>query len=434
MATKTLNVRISNRYDNYEAWMASTDPLLKGELAIVTVTTTQTDDKGNVINVPCTMMKCGMGDGKTFAQLPWISALGADTPAWSKAANPPTVNASDVVGLEDFIGEKVEDTNTKYRLITEDNMTYKLQSTNVATPTDDDWTDVTGSTFTKTTVITGTSNGSLSVNGTDVQVKGFSDLSTQVEANKTAIETLNGTVTTEGSVDYKVSEAKTEMSTMMDNKVAAAIASTYKPAGSTTFADLTAEGMLAVANVGKVYNVTDAFTTNDNFIEGAGKSYPVGTNVVIINAGTDEAPEYKYDVLQGFVDLSNYSTTTEMNTAIENAIGGLTADQIPSLPADKITNFDQEVADAVNTELNKELGEGETSALQTTIATEAGKVATEKINALDFTDTPADGEFVTSVTQKDGLINVNRSGITLDQIGDVASGSTVVLNCGGATV
>lgn len=76
-----------------------------------------------------------------------------------------------------------------------------------------------------------------------------------------------------------------------------------RPAGSVAFASLPA---LTAANLNKVVNVTDAFTTTADFIEGAGKAYPAGTNVAIINTGTDASPVYKYDAMTGFVDLSGY--------------------------------------------------------------------------------------------------------------------------------
>lgn len=430
MAEKILNVRLMQRMDSYENWFStenSTQVLKKGEIAFITV---QAAD-GQTQTPPATL--CKVGNGTTqLKDLPYLQAIASDVYSWAKASVKPSYSASEITGLSDFISGEIQDTDTQYRITTADNITYTLQSTKAPVTDDSTWTGV--STFKATTVEAGSTAGTIKVNGTDMAITGWSDLSTQVEANKTAIETLNGDATTEGSVAKAVKDASDTLTTTMDNKIASAIASTYKPAGSTTFANLTAEGMLVVANVGKVYNVTDAFTSTDNFVEGAGKAYPVGTNVVIINAGTKEAPEYKYDVLQGFVDLSNYSTTTEMNSAIEGAINGLTADQIPQLPSSKITNFSSEVTNVVNTELNKELGEGETSPLQETIATEAGKVATEKINALDVTDTAIDNQFITKVDQKDGLVKITRSAITLDQIGGVASGNSVILNCGGATV
>lgn len=428
MATKNLNVRISNRYDTYEAWTAANPILLKGEIAAVTVNTTQTDTKGNIINVPCILLKIG-NNTDSFNQLPWVSGLGVDTPEWARKANPPTVNASDVVGLEDFISGAVEDKNTQYQIVpdeTDSNKLY-LQSSDNATAETPTWTTV--STFTLTKVEAGSVAGTIKVNGTDMAITGWSDLSAKVTANETTITTLNGSDTTEGSVAKAVKDASDTLTTTMDTKIAAAIASTYKPAGSIAVAGLTSD-LLVAANEGKVYNLSDAGTTTADFIEGAGNPLKAGDNVVIINTGTNEAPVFKFDVLSGIVDLSAYSTTTQMNTAIENAIDGLTADDIPSIPADKVTGLDEAISDAITAP-----GEGEeANPIYTNVTNVATTVATEKINALDFTDTPADGEFVTSVTQKDGLINVNRSGITLDQIGDVASGSTVVLNCGGATI
>ena len=95
----------------------------------------------------------------------------------------------------------------------------------------------------------------------------------------------------------------------------AAIVGALKPKGSVAFASLPA---LTAANLNNVYNVTDAFTTTADFVEGAGKSYPAGTEVAIINNGTDASPVYKYSVYSGFIDLSNYWDQTNL-TAITTA-------------------------------------------------------------------------------------------------------------------
>ena len=118
--------------------------------------------------------------------------------------------------------------------------------------------------------------------------------------------TVQGDITTINStLADKANSADVYTKQQTDDKISAAISSVYKPAGSTTFAALPAPA----ANVlGNVYNVTDAFTTTDQFVEGAGKSYPAGTNVAVVLVGED----YKYDVLSGMVDLSNYSTTDEI--------------------------------------------------------------------------------------------------------------------------
>lgn len=97
---------------------------------------------------------------------------------------------------------------------------------------------------------------------------------------------------------YGITDAYTK--TEIDSK----ISSVYKPAGSAAFASLPTP---AASNLGNVYNVTDAFTTTDSFVEGAGSKYPTGTNVVIVKVGT----AYKFDVLAGFVDLSAYALTAD---------------------------------------------------------------------------------------------------------------------------
>lgn len=94
----------------------------------------------------------------------------------------------------------------------------------------------------------------------------------------------------------------------VDNK----LAGVYTPAGSVAFASLPSP---SASNLGYVYNVTDAFTTTADFVEGAGNSYPAGTNVVVVNtAASGQSPVYKYDVLAGFVDVSGFLQTSKVVT------------------------------------------------------------------------------------------------------------------------
>lgn len=82
----------------------------------------------------------------------------------------------------------------------------------------------------------------------------------------------------------------------------------FQYAGSTTFALLPSPSS---ARVGYVYNVSDAFTTTADFIEGAGHNYPAGTDVAIINNGDDQTPSYKYDVYTG--NLEGYQTKMQVD-------------------------------------------------------------------------------------------------------------------------
>lgn len=106
-----------------------------------------------------------------------------------------------------------------------------------------------------------------------------------------------------------------------DQKIAVQISSAYKAAGSCAFADLPE---MSAENEGKVYNITDDFITDADFIEGAGNSYKAGTNVAIIEVAEGE---YKYDVLamsfDGFVQEANVTEySADEVTALWNAAFG----------------------------------------------------------------------------------------------------------------
>lgn len=109
---------------------------------------------------------------------------------------------------------------------------------------------------------------------------------------------------------------KTETDSQIDSKIATAVGATYKPAGSINFAFLPE---LAASEEGKVYNILDEFITTENFVEGAGKKYPIGTNVVCIDS--DDSGTYKWDVLAGFIDTSNLATVAQLNNKVDKVEG-----------------------------------------------------------------------------------------------------------------
>lgn len=92
-----------------------------------------------------------------------------------------------------------------------------------------------------------------------------------------------------------------------------ALPSAIVPKGSKAFAGLAPATDLAAANVGFMWNISDAFTTTADFAEGAGHSIPAGANVYVANVGTAETPDYKYDIFQGMYDLSGYALKSEMS-------------------------------------------------------------------------------------------------------------------------
>lgn len=163
MATKTFNTRISLKYDTYTNWTTNNPVLLAGEAAVCVVPA----DAGSGLNEPAILLKFGDGTS-SFTELSWVSATAADVIPSLKGSNP-TLPATSITGLEDFIAGEIQDTNTTYQLIQNGNTSFKLQSKeNASAP----WVDV--STITITYTLTeGTANGTVAFNGTNVAVHGL---------------------------------------------------------------------------------------------------------------------------------------------------------------------------------------------------------------------------------------------------------------------
>lgn len=120
----------------------------------------------------------------------------------------------------------------------------------------------------------------------------------------------------EGNVANVYKKTETYSKTEVDNKVSAALTSAIVPKGTVAYASLPTP---AKANLGYMYNISDAFTTDARFVEGAGKIYAAGANVYVVAVTSGDSTEYKYDVFMGFVDLSGYQTKADMPTAATDA-------------------------------------------------------------------------------------------------------------------
>lgn len=95
--------------------------------------------------------------------------------------------------------------------------------------------------------------------------------------------------------------------TNVNTLISQAVSTVYTPKGS--LADISTLTALATSGkVGDVYNISSEFTTTNVFIEGIGKKYPAGTNIVLVEV----EGEKKWDVLAGSVDLSAYVKSSEM--------------------------------------------------------------------------------------------------------------------------
>lgn len=140
----------------------------------------------------------------------------------------------------------------------------------------------------------------------------FDQLKLLAQRTKTELDALQSAMPSK--VSDLTNDSGFQTAAQVEASINAKISSAYKGAGSKAPADLTST-LLVEANEGKVYNITAAFTTTADFVEGAGKKHPAGTNVVVINTAESGDAVYKFDVLAGFVDLSGYTEKVDGATA-----------------------------------------------------------------------------------------------------------------------
>lgn len=223
----------------------------------------------------------------------------------------------------------------------------------------------------------------------------------KIGANETAIGTLNADASTEGSVDYKIAQA---------------VASTYKVQGAKAFADLET----ATKTVGFVYNITDAFTTTEAFVDGAGKAYPAGTNVVWTEAG--------WDCLAGTYDLSGFALASQVATDISTAKGEVVGTDDDTKESDTVKGAKAFATDAASTAqstaVSTVVGAGTDEKTADTVngakafATDA--VSTAKTDLIGTADDTKESDTIAGAKKyADAVVSTNIVAITDDEIAEI---------------
>lgn len=280
MATKTFNTRISLKYDTYTNWTTNNPVLLAGEAAVCVVPA----DAGSGLNEPAVLLKFGDGTS-SFTELSWASATAADVIPSLKGNNP-TLPATSITGLEDFISGAIQDTNTTYQLVQNGNTSFKLQSKeNSSAP----WVDV--STITITYTLTeGTANGTVAFNGTNVAVHG---LGSAAYTNSTA---------------YDAAGAAAGVQT--------ALTGTAEDAAS----DLTLNGLKKYVDQEVTGAVADAASEAQDLINALDMS--------AVSAGAGQV----------------IGSVSQTDGVVSATLKTLTASDIPAIPTSKVTNLDTTLA------------------------------------------------------------------------------------------
>ena len=93
---------------------------------------------------------------------------------------------------------------------------------------------------------------------------------------------------------------------------------------------------------GWVYNITNEFTTDANFVDGGDISPAVGTNIVVVNVGTTQSPSLKFDLLATGVAFDPAVIATKqdkiMSAEPEIVVPDLTYADSTARTADTTTN------------------------------------------------------------------------------------------------
>lgn len=190
-----------------------------------------------------------------------------------------------------------------------------------------------------------------------------------------------------GSDNTNVKKYIDDKISSVNNNIGSVAGSVYRPKGSITFAGLRA---LTSATAGDVYNVTDAFTLGS-------KSYPAGSNVACLKSFSSAVtPDETYwDVLAGFVDLSPYAKTSEVNT-----IKG---------------NLEKSISDNVST-LTSKVGTAQTTANKASSAasTNTGEITKIKTRVSSLEGVGAQANVIESVKVNGSALPVSNKSVNVD--------------------
>lgn len=364
MANTTFNARLKLKYDTYSNWTTNNPILLAGEAAVAVVPAAT----GAVAQEPAVLIKIGDGS-KHFNELAFISSKAADVYGWAKADTKPTYAATEISGLSDYISGKVQDTDTQYKIEADSKNARKFYL--YSKPLNGSWGSTPVSTIeipeTVYTLATGTANGTVKFNGTDVAVKGLGSAAytnaNAYDASGSAAAALASAKSYADGKDTAITAAKSAA----DNAQADVDALEAKV--GTVPADKTIVQMISEAQTAATYDDTalknrvSATETAIDTLNGTGAG-SVSKQVADAVAGiVADAPE-AYNTLKEISDwISNHSNdASAMNTQInanKSAIETLNGSNTTAGSVAKAVKDAQDALQAnIDTKVDKVSGKG----------------------------------------------------------------------------
>ena len=505
MATvvKNLNTRIALKYDSYQNWQTHNPILLKGEIAIA-----ELPAKGNkpgvgepnaegstpaIQNAPNILIKVGDGTNQ-YNDLKFLSALAADVYSWAKAATKPTYSAGEITGLDNYISQTIQDTNTQYRIVAVDGSaySYKLQKKDIG---DADYTDVAGSVISLTDVDArlDTLEAAIGENGA-VQDKinaaiGALNYNDAAVANQfvTEVKETDGVIAVKraalveadiptlsqskvtGLVDalaskqdnlkfegtYNASTNKVATVSTISNAIATLDSQTAEDAASATkvVAEVTqADGIVTVQKVAVANILPDVEDTENGFVVAVSQTdgkiavtHKTATEVLGFEGNYDKTSNpiaTRQYVLDSVADLNgamHFRGTVDADPTITTPTGSYKAGDVVLFGYDEYV-FDgtkwlalgNESIYAKKTEVNDDFAavrqemDTQKTKLQGEIDSDIAAARTEitaeintAIQGLDKGDAAVAGQFVTAVSEADGIITVSRAALKASDIPNI---------------
>ena len=462
MADKTLKTRIKLKYDTLTNWQGAgaNVVLLKGEIAICEVPTGSSLEQ---TTPPAILFK--VGDGvKTFAQLPWASALAADVYAWAKAANKPTYSTSEITGLTSALEGK-ENAGTAAGLIAALDSEAEVQSGKFITGfelvdgkvTNVQYGEPAEVAVPEYTLVAGT-DGSLTLKkdeeavSENIKVTGWDNLVSRIGAVETELEGKQDTLTA-GSVSKSLLASDVQTSL---GKADSAVQSVNGKTGSAVTLSKSDVGLGSVQN--KALDTTVSAGSTNYITGGAVKTYVdsaigsitkfdiqtfstfsalpktgvKGTIYLVPDEHSDSNDTYdeylwvtdKYEKIGNTdVNLSGYVPTSRTiaglaltgNISSASLAGAIRSDlSIPTAVTEATVSgwgFTKNAGTVTSVKLGSTTitTSGDlTSAVNTLITTSIG--------ALDKTDAAVANQYVTAVSETNGVISVTRKQIAWNEI------------------
>lgn len=377
MATKTFNTRICNKIDTYANWTKNDPVLLNGEIGIVVVPAST----GAVQQEPAILIKIGDGT-KKFSELEFISGKAADIYDWAKADKKPTYQASEIGGLSDYISGEIQDTDTQYKLEADKDNGRKFYLYAKAKGGEFGITPVSTIEIPETvyTLTTGTANGTVKFNGTDVAVKGLGSAaytdSTAYDAAGAADDALAAAKTYANGKDAAITAAQTAA----DNAKAAAEAAqgdvdALEGKVGTVTEGKTVVQMIADAQAAATYNDTEvknSIKANKDAIDKLNGTSAVEGSVdkkiadAINDFSTKVSDDKTVNTFKELIDYAathqdEYSTLSGEVQTNKNAIAtlnGTGAGSVTKTVSDAVSAAQETLQSSIDNKVDKVTGKG----------------------------------------------------------------------------